>query len=158
MVIFGPRGRGTARRWGGHRRRHRGAKTETRGYGEWKGKREKARGRIEIGPWKSSGTRPTFGCSCDRSSLSLFLPFTSSSLLSFLLFALFFVGPPPRSNPFSHPRFLPFLFRPPRFPWRWIFTSGEIRDINSRSMATFTATTQIVLTGNEPQAFQEDNG
>jgi hypothetical protein len=112
MVIFGPRGSRLRRGSGGGgdwetpstpslppAARYEGRETETpggarkggcadgegEGPGEGEGEGgEKARGRIEIriGPRKSSGTRPTFGCSCDRSSLSLsFAP----ALLSFSL-------------------------------------------------------------------------
>jgi len=110
MVIFGPRGSRLRRGSGGGgglgdplhplppsrgairgaRNRNTGgcAERRMRGWGGGGagggGGGEKARGRIEIriGPRKSSGTRPTFGCSCDRSSLSLsFAP----ALLSFSL-------------------------------------------------------------------------
>lgn len=97
----------------------------------------------------------------------LFLSLPSFLLPFFLSFLLFFVRVEPSSLPFHPDQTL--LISPSissSFPipsakvslGRWIFTSGEIRDINSGSMATFTATTQIVLTGNQPQEFQEDNG
>lgn len=113
MVIFGSRGSGL---------RHSGetgggtggaSKTETRGCGEWeRGLADESRSGIDLR--KSSGTRPTFGCSSDRSVSFSLPPFY------FLFFLLFFFSrlsfSPLRSNPFSHSRFPSFLFRSPEAP------------------------------------------
>lgn len=91
----------------------------------WGTRGEKARRRIEIriDPRKSSGTRPIFGYSCDRSSFSLFsallLPLCSCSFSSRVFRFLCLIGPsqlPPISSSFTSSktaRFLTldFLFR-----------------------------------------------
>jgi len=86
-------------------------KRETRGI--WGTRGEKARRRIEIGinPRKSSGTRPTFDYSCDRSSLSLSFTLLLPSSLFLFFFLSRFPFPLPSRQPFQispifYPRFL----------------------------------------------------
>lgn len=94
MVIFGPRGRAyrdpVGRPTGAPGVRRARAKQKRGGAGNEEGEKARRRIEIRIDLRKSSGTRPTFGYSCDRSSLSLFSilllpprPFSFSSLALF---------------------------------------------------------------------------
>lgn len=156
MVIFGPRGRAEAVG------RSQGRENRNTGVGNVKGKREKTRGRIEIriDPWKcSSGTATNLRLQL-RSFVSFSLPSSLLPLFS-LLSSLLCLDPslhPDRTLLAALEREISSYSVRQGSLNVWAFISGEIRDINSGSMATFTATTQIVLTGNEPQEFQEDNG
>lgn len=150
----------------------RGRETETRGCG----RREGEKGRKLADESRSGSTRgkvvvrdqPSATAAIARLLLFLFLflPFISFFLL---FFPYLFYSPSDRTLLVLLPPLVPFsfslYFSSSRFarqdsllPWRWGFTSGrETRDVvRGCSMATFTATTQIVLTGNEPQESQED--
>lgn len=151
----------------------RGRETETRGCG----RREGEKGRKLADESRSGSTRgkvvvrdqPSATAAIARLLLFLFLflPFISlfSSFLSILVPLL-----PLRSNPSSPP---PLWFPSPSqsislplaSPARTLCSldvgdslpERETRDVvRGCSMATFTATTQIVLTGNAPQESQED--
>lgn len=84
--------------WWGNRRGHGDAKRSTRARGTRGREGEKARGRIEIriDSRKSSGTRPTFGYSCERSSSPISLSLSSSLLFPFLFssFRAYSIPPP----------------------------------------------------------------
>lgn len=91
--------------------------------------------------------------------------FLSSPSFYFLFVPLTFLSrfsPPPlpdRTLPLTL-RFLSRLSRPKLLASLigWTYTFGKTRDVTRGSMATFTATTQIVLTGNELQESQEGDG